>query len=160
VAIALALVCEPQLVIADEPTTGLDATIQVQVLATIDRSTRATGSALLLISHDLTVVETLTDELVVFLRGAVVERGPTADVMTSPSAPYTRTLVAAAARMHGDTASMPPNGEAPRGIALLGTSCPFDPDCALDAAVCRATPTRLREIVPGRFVARHVEEVE
>ena len=156
VAIALALVCQPQLVIADEPTTGLDATIQVQVLATIDRSTRDTGSALLLISHDLTVVESLTDELVVFFRGVVVERGPTAAVMASPLAPYTRTLVAAAARLHGETAST--NSGAPSGIALLGAACPFDPDCQRDVTVCRATPTRLREVAPGRFVARHVEE--
>jgi oligopeptide/dipeptide ABC transporter ATP-binding protein len=158
VAIALALVCEPQLVIADEPTTGLDATIQVQVLATIDRSTRDTGSALLLISHDLTVVESLTDDLVVFLRGVVVERGRTAAVMASPLAPYTRTLVAAAAQLHGDAASAVTNGAMPSGIAALGTRCPFDPDCALDVAACRATPTRLREVAPGRFVARHLEE--
>jgi ABC-type dipeptide/oligopeptide/nickel transport system ATPase component len=159
VAIALALVCEPKLVIADEPTTGLDATIQVQVLATIDRSARETGAALLLITHDLLVVESLTDELLVFLRGVVVERGPTADVMSSPLAPYTRALVTAAARLRGDVASTAERSETTRPIGLLGAGCPFDPDCALDSAVCRETPTRLREVAPGRLVARHVEAV-
>lgn len=157
VAIALALVCEPQLVIADEPTTGLDATIQVQVLATIDRSTQDAGSALLLISHDLSVVESLTDELVVFLRGVVVERGPTTDVMAAPAAPYTQRLVSAAAQLHGEAESTT-LGRAPSGHGVVDTACPFDPGCELDATACQHTPTQLVEVAPGRFVARHLEE--
>ncbi|MFT4122771.1 MAG: ABC transporter ATP-binding protein [Microbacteriaceae bacterium] len=96
VSIAMALVCEPELVIADEPTTGLDATIQLQVLQTIDRSIRAAGSALLLISHDLSVVASMTDEVAVMYRGKVIERGTTRAIMSSPAEEYTRGLVAAA----------------------------------------------------------------
>ena len=145
VAIALALVCEPQLVIADEPTTGLDATIQVQVLATIDRSTQDAGSALLLISHDLSVVESLDrTNSSSSSAGVVVERGPTPDVMAAPAAPYTQRLVSAAAQLHGEAESTT-LGRAQSGHALVDTACPFDPDCELDATACQHTPTQLVE---------------
>lgn len=154
VAIAMALVCEPRLVIADEPTTGLDATIQVQVLATIDRSIRETGSALLMISHDLSVVRSMTDELIVFLSGSMVERGPTAEVLADPLSPYTRTLIASSRQLHGELGAS--------RLAAAATPpvhrCPYDAGCALAPDRCRSTPTRLHEIVPGRFVARHIVE--
>ena len=85
--------CSPRLLIADEPTTGLDTTIQLQVLETIDRAIEETRSSLLLISHDLAVIERMTDWVVVFYAGMVVESGPAAKVMVEPLSPYTMGLV-------------------------------------------------------------------
>lgn len=152
-AIAMALVCEPQLVIADEPTTGLDATIQVQVLSTIDRSIRATGSALMLISHDLSVVASMTDELVVFFAGVTVERGPTAEVMAAPLTPYTRSLITSVTYLRGQAGPADGGRQARHRLGSFG--CPYDDDCALPVAECRATPVRLRPVSPDRLVAVH-----
>jgi ABC-type dipeptide/oligopeptide/nickel transport system ATPase component len=150
----MALVCEPQLVIADEPTTGLDANVQAQVLATIDRSIRATGSALLLISHDLSVVGSMTDDLVVFYGGVIVERGPTQAVIDRPLAPYTRALIASVGYLHGEASA--DVGSAPFWFG--GDRCPFDADCTRPRHECRATPAALREVSAGRFVAAHVTD--
>ncbi len=94
VAIAIALSCGPRLVIADEPTTGLDATVQVQVLETVRRTVEDSGASLLFISHALEAVAAVTDRIVVVHRGVVLETGPTQQVMSDPLHPYTQMLVA------------------------------------------------------------------
>lgn len=94
VVIAIALANRPSLLICDEPTTALDVTVQATVLDLIDSQTAASGSALLFISHDLAVVASLCDELLVMWQGRIVERGPVTSVLTSPSHPHTRQLVA------------------------------------------------------------------
>ncbi|OWJ80303.1 ATP-binding cassette domain-containing protein [Haematobacter genomosp. 1] len=99
VAIAMALACRPQLLIADEPTTALDVTTQAEVLDLIDRLVREEGLALLFISHDLPVVARITDRIVVMEKGRAVEEGPVEQVFTRPSHPYTRGLIAAARRL-------------------------------------------------------------
>jgi ABC-type dipeptide/oligopeptide/nickel transport system ATPase component len=94
VLIAIALAKEPELIIADEPTTALDATVQRRVLVTLDECVRDLGTSLALISHDLAVVAERTDRVVVMYAGRIVESGPTAQILTSPRHPYTQALVA------------------------------------------------------------------
>ncbi|MFC4591022.1 ATP-binding cassette domain-containing protein [Sphaerisporangium corydalis] len=99
VAIAMALACEPALLIADEPTTALDVTVQAEVLALLDGLVTARGMALLFISHDLAVVSSVTDHVIVLKDGVAVETGDVLDIVTSPRHPYTRDLVTSARRL-------------------------------------------------------------
>ena len=96
VVLAMALINRPELVICDEPTTALDVTVQARVLRLLDRSLTEVGAACLFISHDLAVVAQVCDELVVMLDGAVVERGPTGELLRNPQHGYTRGLLATA----------------------------------------------------------------
>lgn len=95
-AIAMALACEPKLLIADEPTTALDVTVQAEILDLLDAVVSSRGMSLLFISHDLAVVSRITDHVLVLKNGSVVESGPLRDVLRSPQHPYTRDLVASA----------------------------------------------------------------
>lgn len=97
--LAMALVMEPELVIADEPTTALDAALQIQLLGELRRQVRAGGSSMMFISHDLGVIRAVSDELVVMYAGVVVESGPTQDVMARPAHPYTSALIEALPRL-------------------------------------------------------------
>ena len=91
--IAMALACDPKLIIADEPTTALDVTIQAQILELMIELRERLGMSILLITHDLGVVAEMCDQVVVMYAGRVVERGPVADVFTSPQHPYTEALL-------------------------------------------------------------------
>ncbi|MDR5700520.1 ABC transporter ATP-binding protein [Agromyces aerolatus] len=153
VSIAMALVAQPRLIIADEPTTGLDATIQAQVLETIAQSVAETGAALLLISHDLVVVESMTDEIVVLYAGVVLEQGPTSEVMADPLSPYTKGLVASVVQAGGEVSYIP--GRIPEPGTVPVNSCPFAARCPLVTERCRTERPMLREIRPGRRVACH-----
>jgi len=107
VVIAIALACEPRLLIADEPTTALDVTIQAEILALIDRLKRETGTAVLFITHDMAVVAQMADRVVVMFRGNKVEEGPVEQIFEAPQHPYTQALLAAVPRlgeMKGTTA--------------------------------------------------------
>ena len=96
VAIAIALASRPKLLIADEPTTALDVTVQAEILALLDRLVSERGMALLFISHDLAVVASMTSDAIVMREGVAVERGPIAAVLSDPQHPYTAALVASA----------------------------------------------------------------
>jgi peptide/nickel transport system ATP-binding protein/glutathione transport system ATP-binding protein len=99
VVIAMALACEPRLLIADEPTTALDVTIQAEILALIDRLKRETGTAVMFITHDMAVVAQLADRVVVMYRGNKVEEGPVAEIFTNPQHDYTKALLAAVPKL-------------------------------------------------------------
>ncbi len=99
VVIAIAMACEPRLLIADEPTTALDVTIQAEILALIDRLKRENGMAVLFITHDMAVVAQMADRVVVMHRGEVVEAGPVADIFAAPTKDYTRALLAAVPKL-------------------------------------------------------------
>ncbi len=114
VLIAMALLCRPRLLIADEPTTALDMTVQAQIVALLAELQREFALALLLISHDLALVSDLCGHSLVMRRGVVVEAGPTAALLAAPTHPYTRALMAARPRL-----------DRPRGLRLSGT--PLDP---------------------------------
>jgi len=110
VVIAMALACEPRLLIADEPTTALDVTIQAEILALIDRLKRETGTAVLFITHDMAVVAQMADRVVVMFRGNKVEEGPVEEIFANPKEDYTRELLAAVPKlgeMRGKTAPEP-----------------------------------------------------
>ena len=93
VMIAMALSCNPKLLIADEPTTALDVTIQAQILELLEELRERLGMAILLITHDLGVVAEMVDEVAVMYAGRIVERGPVADIFASPQHPYTEALL-------------------------------------------------------------------
>jgi peptide/nickel transport system ATP-binding protein/glutathione transport system ATP-binding protein len=99
VVIAIAMACRPRLLIADEPTTALDVTIQAEIIALINRLKRETGMAVMFITHDMAVVAQIADRVVVMYRGDVVETGPVAEIFANPKAEYTRTLLAAVPRL-------------------------------------------------------------
>jgi oligopeptide/dipeptide ABC transporter ATP-binding protein len=147
VALAIAISCDPQLLIADEPTTALDVTVQAQVLTLLERMTAEHGSAVLLISHDLGVVGTFCDRLLVMYAGRIVESGPAAEVIGNPAHPYTRALLASLPSLTGELperlASIP--GSPPHG-GSAAAGCAFAPRCPLARAVCRQADPALLDI--------------
>jgi ABC-type dipeptide/oligopeptide/nickel transport system ATPase component len=99
VVIAIALACEPRILIADEPTTALDVTIQAEILALIDRLKRETGTSVMFITHDMAVVAQIADRVVVMYRGNKVEEGPVEQIFAKPQHPYTQALLAAVPKL-------------------------------------------------------------
>ncbi len=137
VVIAIALACGPDLLIADEPTTALDVTVQAQVLDLIAGLAEAAGMALLLITHDLGVVSETVARTMVMYAGSVVEQGPTADVFAHMAHPYTRALFAASPHEAGGLPAPIP-GQVP-DPAQRPPGCAFAPRCARAAADCTRT---------------------
>ncbi|MFD9614767.1 dipeptide ABC transporter ATP-binding protein [Streptomyces sp. NPDC059083] len=109
--LAMALACEPKLLVADEPTTALDVTVQAQILDLLHELRRETGTALLLVTHDVGVAAESVDEVLVMRDGREVERGPVAGVLGAPSAPYTRALLSAVPRLDGPARTVTTKGE-------------------------------------------------
>ena len=140
--IAMALACEPQLVIADEPTTALDVTIQAQILALIARLQTQLNMALLLISHNLGVVAQITDRVAVMYAGLIVEAAPTSSLFARPQHPYTRGLLASVPKL--DFQEKPQDLQAIHGqvpnLEDLPAGCPFQPRCAQAFEACRQAP--------------------
>ncbi|WP_121833093.1 ABC transporter ATP-binding protein [Streptomyces sp. S1] len=116
--IAMALACEPRLLVADEPTTALDVTVQAQILDLLHELRRETGTALLLVTHDVGVAAESVDEVLVMRDGREVERGPVGTLLGAPSEPYTRTLLSAVPRLDGPVGT-PPEKASPEGEVLL-----------------------------------------
>lgn len=140
VAIAIALLNGPDLIIADEPTTALDVTIQGQILYEMQKLTRETGAALIWITHDLSVVAGLADRVCVMYAGRIVEQGATADVLRAPCHPYTRGLldsVPSNAPAHEKLKQIP--GMAP-SLIDLPPGCAFRPRCPYATAECAVAP--------------------
>jgi peptide/nickel transport system ATP-binding protein len=157
-AIAMALACNPSVLIADEPTTALDVMVQAQILELLDSLCRDFGLALLLVTHDLPVVAQLCDRAAVMYAGEIVEHGSVDPLYHEPRHPYTRLLFAATPDLHGEgiPASIP--GAPPRlDLPLVG--CPFHTRC--DRAFARCTEERplLRELEGGRSAACHLNDV-
>jgi peptide/nickel transport system ATP-binding protein len=154
--IAMALAGNPDLLIADEPTTALDVTIQAQILELLARIRRETGMAMVLISHDLGVVAENCDRVAVMYAGRVVETAPARELFDHPRHPYATGLIGA----------LPPlDGERRRLTAISGTvpdprdmpaGCAFAPRCSCEAPVCRLAPPPLVPVDGAREVACHV----
>jgi peptide/nickel transport system ATP-binding protein len=139
VMIAMALACDPDLIIADEPNTALDVMVQAQILGLLGRIVRERGLSMLMISHDLLVLAELCDELAVMYAGRVVEHGPSRTVVTEPQHPYTRALVRAFPTL-GDPASRRAPSGVPGDPATLragDVGCSFAPRCPLVLDRCR-----------------------
>ena len=149
VAIAIALLHEPELIVADEPTTALDVTIQGQILAEVQKLAQTTGTSLIWITHDLSVVAGLADDIAVMYAGRVVEKGAVSEVLDKPLHPYTSGLI-------GSVPSRNKRGEPLRQIPGMTPSllnlppgCAFRSRCPRAAEACMAEP-EIREILPGR----------
>jgi oligopeptide/dipeptide ABC transporter ATP-binding protein len=153
--IAIALACEPDLLIADEPTTALDVTTQAQILALLKRLQAETGMAMLLITHDLGVVAETADRAAVMYAGRIVEHGDVADLLSHPTHPYTAGLLASLA-----IEALPPGARLPEipgtvpPLSAMPPGCAFAPRCAHALPRCRTEiPTLRRE--GGRQTACH-----
>ncbi|MDX2157706.1 MAG: ABC transporter ATP-binding protein, partial [Hyphomicrobiaceae bacterium] len=154
VAIAIAFLNKPDLIIADEPTTALDVTIQAQILYEAQKLCRSTGTALIWITHDLAVVAALADRIAVMYAGRIVESGATDDVIDRPLHPYTRGLIGSVpshARRGERLVQIP--GMTPSLIGL-GEGCAFRERCSRADSACLATPAE-SEAMPGRRVRCH-----
>jgi len=151
--IAMALACDPKLLIADEPTTALDVTIQAQILDLLRALRDETGAAIILITHDLGVIAELAQDVLVMYAGAVVERAPVETLFAEPQHPYTVGLLGSIPKLHerqdrlATIEGMVPNPlEMPQG-------CRFHPRCPFAVEICREREPPLGEVKPGHFAA-------
>ncbi|WP_069815737.1 ABC transporter ATP-binding protein [Streptomyces sp. TP-A0874] len=156
--IAMALACNPDLLIADEPTTALDVTVQAQILDLLRDLQQEFGSAIILITHDLGVVAQTADDILVMYAGRAVERGSVAEVLSNPQHPYTWGLLSSMPRLSAsvDEALTPIPGTPPSLLAPP-SGCPFHPRCAYVAEVGASRCTGERPALPpGRSAACHL----
>jgi len=154
VMIAMALCCEPKLLIADEPTTALDATTQAQILELISSANREAGRATLLVTHDLGIVARYADRVHIMYAGRIVESGDCADLFRKPLHPYTELLLKAVPRLDRseDYKLVPIQGYPPR-MDRLGPGCSFEPRCHRRVARCADEPPLLESASSGCAVA-------
>jgi len=152
--IALALSSGPSLLIADEPTTALDVTIQFQIITLLKRLREQHGLTLILITHNLGVVAELCDRVIVMYAGSIVEEGPALEIFDRPRHPYTLGLLASRPRVgaNGSLASIP--GQVP-DLRDRPPACPFHPRCKYAQDVCREVPPALEQVTPGHLASCH-----
>jgi oligopeptide/dipeptide ABC transporter ATP-binding protein len=150
--IAMAIVNHPQLLIADEPTTALDVTIQAQILDLLARLRQKFGLAMLFISHDLAVVAQVADRVAVMYAGSLVEMGPKRDIFQSPAHPYTRGLLHAVPDLKTDrTRPLETIEGSVPALHALPVGCPFEPRCEFRVPDCSRALPPLVEIVPNHW---------
>jgi oligopeptide/dipeptide ABC transporter ATP-binding protein len=143
--IAMALACGPKLLIADEPTTALDVTVQAQILELLMRLKRERALSILLITHDLSLVAQAADQLAVMYAGCVVEQGPARALLQAPAHPYTQALLACLPQ--AGRALKPLQGQVPE-LSCMPAGCAFAPRCAFALPKCRAEQPRLSPLEP------------
>jgi peptide/nickel transport system ATP-binding protein len=147
--IAMALALKPRLLIADEPTTALDVTIQAQILELMRLLRDETGAAIILITHDLGVVAELAQDVAVMYAGRIVEKAPVDAVFAEPQHPYTIGLLGSIPRLHRDAERLPAiEGQVPDPMAPP-PGCRFAPRCPFATERCKAQEPPLREVLPG-----------
>jgi oligopeptide transport system ATP-binding protein len=157
VMIAMALLCRPKLLIADEPTTALDVTVQAQMLELFKELTSDFGTALVLITHDLGVVAGVADRMMVMYGGRCVEKGTVDELFYDPRHPYTLGLLSSTPHVEERARRLNPITGAPPNLEHLPRGCAFHPRCAFRFERCFAEVPPLREIEPGRAKACHYE---
>ncbi len=151
--IALALSCRPQVLLADEPTTALDATVQIQILLLLRELQTELGLSIIFVTHDLGVAVEVADRIAVMYAGRIVESGSVKDVMRSPRHPYTRGLLASRVELAPKGARLQTIPGAPPDLAALPPGCPFAPRCTLAIAGCTAGRPDLASVGPGHDAA-------
>jgi oligopeptide transport system ATP-binding protein len=156
--IAMALACQPQLIIADEPTTALDVTVQAQILDLLKELAASARSALILITHDLGVVARYADRVAVMYAGRIVESAPARVLYAKPKHPYTLGLIQSAPRLDSDSSKrlIPIEGQPP-DLGALPPGCSFAPRCRFVTERCRSERPELREVGEGHQKACFVD---
>jgi oligopeptide/dipeptide ABC transporter ATP-binding protein len=158
--IAMAMANDPDVLIADEPTTALDVTIQAQILDLLRELRRDKGIAVVLITHDLGVVAGLAEEMAVLYAGRVVEQGPVADVYHRPRHPYTRGLLSSLPKLNADGRTpLTPIVGAPPSMLRVPSGCSFHPRCPHCDDVCRREDPPLRPVGPVRAACHFAEDL-
>jgi oligopeptide transport system ATP-binding protein len=158
VMIAMAVACRPKLLIADEPTTALDVTIQAQILDIIANLQREMGMSVIMITHDLGVVAGMADRVCVMYGGRIVEQGTTAEVFADPRMPYTAGLLGSIPRLdRPDERRLVPIRGAPPGELGASNACRFRPRCDHAQARCAQSAPRLRDFGSGHLAACHFD---
>jgi peptide/nickel transport system ATP-binding protein len=153
VMIAMALACGPKLLIADEPTTALDVTIQAQILELMRILREETGTAIILITHDLGVIAEVADEVAVMYSGRIVERAPVAALFSEPQHPYTIGLLGSIPKLDGEQARLATiEGQVPNAFTAV-PGCRFHPRCPFAIDRCRREEPPLLGLVPGHDAA-------
>ena len=164
VMIAMALACRPQILIADEPTTALDVTVQAQIFDLLDSLKEKTGTAIILITHDMGAIAEMAERVVVMYAGRVVEEAAVDDILTSPQHPYTRGLIQCVPHLTNDPpVEREPLFEIPGvvpALTNLGKGCPFAPRCQYADAQCRAEMPPVSTVGDGHSVTCWLTERE
>ncbi len=153
VMIAMALLTRPALLIADEPTTALDVTVQAQILDLMAAMQRELGTAVIFITHDVGIVASFCDRVLVMYAGRIVESGPTPALFAAPKHPYNQALQRAMPALHRRGAELYTIPGAPPDPTAPPAGCPFAPRCDYAAEKCFNTPVSLREVAPGHASA-------
>ena len=155
VLIAMALLCRPRLLIADEPTTALDATVRAQIMRLLADVRSAFDTAVILVTHDLGIVAGNCDEMVVLYGGQVMESGPVEHIFAAPHHPYTRGLLDAVPRLDRDDDRMPAIPGDPLDMSRLPAGCPYAARCPRVADRCRRERPAMERRASGRRIACH-----
>jgi len=155
VMIAMALALHPNVLIADEPTTALDVTVQAQIMDLLADLRRETGMALILITHDLGVVASVADRIAVMYAGRIVEHADVFSLYARPAHPYTRALIDSIPRRHGRDATLKTIKGLPPNLTRIPSGCPFHPRCPLKQDVCVHEVPPAVDLGEGRTSACH-----
>jgi oligopeptide transport system ATP-binding protein len=156
--IAMAMAGEPKLLLADEPTTALDVTIQDQILSLLMELQRETGMSIILVSHDMSVISETCDRVAVMYAGSIVEMGQAAAIFNAPKHPYTHGLLRAIPHIEGRVGKLANIGGQPPDLARLEPGCPFAPRCPVASAECRTIPIALKTLEGDHATACHFPE--
>lgn len=150
---AIALSCQPAVLIADEPTTSLDATVQAEYLKLLKDIQRDSSTAIVFVTHDFGIVAQMCDQVAVMYAGRIVERGPVLDLFDHPAHPYTRALLASVPRMEGRREKLASIAGQPPALHHLPESCRFRPRCAHLDDKCEETYPPEVEVAPGHLAS-------
>jgi oligopeptide/dipeptide ABC transporter ATP-binding protein len=156
--IAMAMTGQPKLLLADEPTTALDVTIQDQILSLLMELQRETGMAIILVSHDMSVISETCDRVAVMYAGSIVEMGEAASIFRAPKHPYTHALLRSIPHLDAREGRLATIGGQPPDLSRPEPGCPFAPRCPVASAECRALPIALKVMPGGQATACHFPE--
>lgn len=153
--IAMAIALDPDVLIADEPTTALDVTVQAQIMQLLRDLQTESKMGLILITHDLGVVADVADRIEVMYAGRIMEKAPVGDIYSAPSHPYTKGLLESIPRVDLKGQELSAIKGLPPNLTRIPVGCEFSPRCPYAQDICRAERPALRELTPGRFSACH-----